>query len=260
MSGESKKTGGIPAGILDQLNSADERHGFPKGTMASVMQQEVGGNSSKYLADPTTYHYPLDASGRRVAAHTGKVSSAFGPFGILESTGKDPGYGVQPLKGKDLSEQIRFASDYLAARSKSGGGLASGLAGYGEGAKYAGQVVGRLGVDQGSGAVVPPVQVAAPAVQVAEAPTQVSTGLVELPPELLAHRAGAVAPQAGPQADAWAQFLKAMPAGGQRAAVQPADLSYGMAPVAIQAPSMGRAPSAVTPNFTAFQAWGGKRA
>ena len=96
--------------------------------------------------------------------------------------------------------------------------------------------------------------------ETAPLPQVQGTGLVELPPELLAHRSVAGAPQASPQADAWAQFLKAMPAGGQRAAVQPADLSYGSRQVAIQAPSMGRAPSPIAPNFAAFQAWGGKRA
>lgn len=113
--------------------------------MASVMRQEVGGNPSKYLNNPETYHYPMNEKGKRIAPHTGKVSTAFGPFGILESTARDPGYGVSPLKGKDLQEQIRFASDYLAARSKDSGGLVAGLAGYGEGSKYASQVASRIG-------------------------------------------------------------------------------------------------------------------
>ena len=139
----AKATKGLPADLLAQLSAADKKNGLPAGTMQSIMQQETGGNA-KYLDDPTAYHYGLNAEGKRIAGHTGKVSTAFGPFGILESTAAKPGYGVAPLKDKSLGEQIRFASDYLAARSKKGG-LESGLAGYGEGAKYAQQVMGRMG-------------------------------------------------------------------------------------------------------------------
>ena len=127
------------------LSQADKQHGFPPGTMASVVQQETGGKQ-KYIADPTAYHYDLNEKGQRIAGHTGKVSTAFGPFGLLESTSKDPGYGVKPLQSKDLAEQVRFAGEYLAARSKKAGGLQQGLAGYGEGEKYAKQVLGRIGV------------------------------------------------------------------------------------------------------------------
>ena len=134
---------GIPDNVLKMLADADERNGFPAGTMQSIMQQETGGNL-KYLDDPTQYHYAPNAKGKRIAGHTGKVSTAFGPFGILESTGAKPGYGVAPLKDKSLAEQVRFASEYLAGRSKQAGSLEAGLAGYGEGAKYAKQVVARI--------------------------------------------------------------------------------------------------------------------
>lgn len=132
-----------PDELVQLLIEADKRNGFPVGTMASVMRQEIGSNS-KYIQDPAAYHYPLGPDGRRVAKHTGKVSTAFGPFGILESTGADPGYGVKPLQDKSLGEQVRFASDYLAARAKQAGSLERGLAGYGEGQKYSQQVLGRL--------------------------------------------------------------------------------------------------------------------
>ena len=130
--------------LLSQLSAADKKAGLPQGTMQAILQQEVGGNAGKYLSDPTAYHYGLNAEGKRIAGHTGKVSTAFGPFGILESTAKDPGFGVAPLKDKSLAEQIRFSSEYLAARSKKGG-LGAGLAGYGEGAKYGQQVAARIG-------------------------------------------------------------------------------------------------------------------
>lgn len=131
--------------IAQLLTQADKRHGFPAGTMAAVMQQEIGGNS-KYLQDPSAYHYPVGPDGRRVAKHTGRVSTAFGPFGILESTAADPGYGVKPLQDKSLGEQVRFAGEYLAARARRAGGLEQGLASYGEGQKYSQAVMARLGV------------------------------------------------------------------------------------------------------------------
>ena len=131
--------------IEKQLADAEKRTGLPAGVLRSVLQQETGGKQ-EYLDDPAKYHYGLNAEGKRIAGHTGKVSTAFGPFGILESTGASPGYGVEPLKDKSLTEQIRFASDYLSARIKSAGSVEAGLAGYGEGTKYAKQVMGRAGM------------------------------------------------------------------------------------------------------------------
>lgn len=134
--------GSLPSDLLSQLSAAEKKAGLPEGTMLAILQQETGGNT-KYLDDPAAYHYGLNAEGKRIAGHTGKVSTAFGPFGILESTARDPGFGVAPLKDKSFGEQARFASEYLAARSKKGG-LAAGLAGYGEGAKYGQQVAARI--------------------------------------------------------------------------------------------------------------------
>lgn len=163
----------LPERIQALLIQADKRNRLPAGTMASIMQQEVGGKANQYLQDPAKYHYGLNAEGRRVAGHTGKVSTAFGPFGILESTGAKPGYGVKPLANKTIEEQVRFASEYLAARSK-GKGLAEGLAGYGEGRKYANQVAGRL---PGRGGMQPlPINAA----------TVQSPGLARFAPERLA--------------------------------------------------------------------------
>lgn len=122
--------------MANKLAVAEKAAGLPPGLMSSIMKQETGGGKA-YLDDPSKYHYEKDAEGKR-------KSSAFGPFGILESTGKKPGYGVDPLKDKSLDEQIRFASQYAAARIKSSGSVAGGLAGYGEGSKYADQVTSRL--------------------------------------------------------------------------------------------------------------------
>jgi hypothetical protein len=146
--GESGRRGGYDplsnTGSLDQkLAEAESRAGLPAGVLRAVVQQETGGKKD-YIDDPAKYHYPLDENGRRVAPHTGKVSTAFGPFGILESTANRPGYGVDPLKDKSIDEQIRFASDYLAARSRSAGGIEGGLAGYGEGSRYSSSVMRRM--------------------------------------------------------------------------------------------------------------------
>lgn len=126
----------VPYDMANKLAAAEKAAGLPDGLMASIMQQEIGGRK-EFLTDPAKYHYEKDASGKR-------KSSAFGPFGILDSTAKDPGYGVKPLVDKSLDEQIRFASQYAAARIRSSGDVARGLAGYGEGAKYASQVMSRL--------------------------------------------------------------------------------------------------------------------
>ena len=228
------------------LAQADKARGFPAGTMASVMQQETGGNA-KYLQDPSTYHYGLNAEGKRVAGHTGKISTAFGPFGILESTGRDPGYGVRPLQNKSIEEQVRFASDYLYARSKSAGSLNAGLAGYGEGAKYSQQVArrrdGNAAPVQLAQAVVPPQEVPqapavmdAPPVQVmAQAPVQ-----APVPPEVGQPEPVQVA-EAAPQ---WDAFRQAMPR-----QMLPMDLNYGQRQV--QAPT-GQV------NFNRFRAFGAK--
>lgn len=252
MSSSKGKSKGVPEEVLKLLVAADERHGFPAGTMASVMQQEIGGNFDKYLADPAAYHYEAGPDGRRVAGHTGKVSTAFGPFGILESTGADPGYGVKPLQGKGLDEQVRFASDYLAARTKGAGSLVDGLAGYGEGSKYAQQVVGRLGAGgQGQGSKASP----SPVVAAEIVPTQ-------LPAVVAPPADQAVAPQvvswggAG-EGDAWQTFLRSMPKA--RAPEQVAALrSYGQTTPALNQAPQFRAPpvQSLRPNFEAFGSWG----
>ena len=126
------------------LAEAERKNGMPKGMMKSIMQQEIGGNRS-FLDDPSKYHYGLDANGRRIAPHTGKISTAFGPFGILESTARDPGYGVSPLQNKSIEEQIRFTGEYAAARARAAGSWEGGLAGYGEGSGYASSVMSRVG-------------------------------------------------------------------------------------------------------------------
>jgi len=133
-----------------KLAAAEKANGLPAGLLSSIRQQETGGNQA-YIDDPSKYHYGLNSEGKRIAGHTGKVSTAFGPFGLLESTARDPGYGVAPLKDKSLDEQIRFAAEYAAARGRSAGSLEAGMAGYGEGGAYSRSVMGRLSGIPGAG-------------------------------------------------------------------------------------------------------------
>lgn len=161
---------GLPDKLVSLIAATEDKTGLPKGALLSVLGQEVGSQASKFINDPAAYHYEKDATGKRVAKHTGKVSTAFGPFGILESTGAKPGYGVTPLKDKSLEEQVRFAGEYLAARAKQAGSFEKGLAGYGEGAKYVQQVTNRMEGKSGrpspqqlqQAQVQPPQQVEAP--------------------------------------------------------------------------------------------------
>lgn len=122
--------------------AAEQKFGLPAGVLGSVRQQETGGKQA-YLDDPTKAHYPTGYT------KSGVKSSAFGPYGILDSTAKQPGYGTAPLADKNsLAAQVDFAASYLAGRTKHAGSLEAGLAGYGEGSKYANQVLSRLGDTQ----------------------------------------------------------------------------------------------------------------
>lgn len=240
------KAQGMSDDLVRMLSEADKRKGFPPGTMFSIMKQETGG-SDKYLADPTAYHYAANANGKRIAGHTGKVSTAFGPFGILESTGADPGYGVAPLKDKSLQEQIRFASDYLDGRSKSAGSLNAGIAGYGEGTKYANQVVNRRDrtpLPVAVAAVAPPVvaqEIAAVAAQPQAAAPIVNPQAQQIPaPEQVIQAQAAINNVAEP--DPWEAFQAQQ---RQAAPVQVSDLNFGQ-PAPINVPdfmaALGKAP------------------
>lgn len=269
------KLNDIPAELDQLLASAEKRVNLPAGTMRSILQQEVGGQVSRFLKDPTTYHYEADAKGRRVSPKTGKVSTAFGPFGILESTARDPGWGVQPLKDKSLAEQVRFASEYLAARSKAAGSLQAGLAGYGEDKKYAQQVSDRIGPTRVAAAALPSSGDAPPVVTRAEAPAAAESaptaqGFV-LPPSLLAYLAnrgnvpGAPAGSA-PAANAWLAFLKK--AGPSPTASEPAapvaPVNQGIDYLGVLAQAQRAVPvqtaqtfQSVRPDFNRFGGFGG---
>lgn len=261
----------LPDNVFSMLAEADKQRGFPPGTMQSLLMQETSGNP-KYIQDPTTYHYQPDASGNR-------KSTARGPFGILDSTAKSPGFGVAPLgDATNFAEHLRFAGDYLAARSKKAGSLSGGLAGYGEGPGYANSVMARMGLPVVSQVAAAPIvkQVAPPAAPpVAVAQVPMVSDRVVVPPVV----ADATVPapvEASPvvvaqapapmQVDPWQSELTRLAAA--QAPVQPADLAYGKSKVAatplVQSPDfmaalsmMGQnAPS----NFNPFHVFLGRKA
>lgn len=267
-----KKPNTLPDSFSTLLRAAEQRVGLPTGAMNAIVGQEVGPELDKYLADPTAYHYGLNADGQRIAPHTGKVSTAFGPFGILESTARNPGYGVKPMANKSLEEQARFSAEYLAARSRAAGSFEKGVAGYGEGAKYGAQVVGRLpdGATLATSQPVPVgrqpdgvgVPVAAAPVALVQAPQMVGPSGIGLPSELAAWLANRGQPEAPSAPDAWQAFLQKMrdvpetKVAAAPVAVTPAEIDYGnlgkVAPIPSVMPS-GRV------DFGPFAAFGSRR-
>lgn len=253
------------ANLSSLLAAAEKRAGLPAGTMSSIVQQETGGQS-RFLDDPTAYHYAPNAQGQRIAGHTGKVSTAFGPFGILESTARDPGYGVAPLKDKSLEEQVRFATDYLAARSKSAGSLQAGLAGYGEGGKYADEVLRRSGgkLPPGGAAVVAggaaPVGSGAAFAPVPLVP-MIEQAALAAPAPVVAEATPMIAAAAGP--NPWQEFLDQVAA---KPKVTPRDLDFGNTATVANTPVVDDMPTfnlpqlaMQRPNFTPFMGmkkWG----
>lgn len=142
----------LPDVVQQGIGEVIKRTGLPDGLMQSIIMQETSGNEN-YFNEPGKYHYEPGTDGKR-------KSTAFGPYGILDSTAKDPGYGVAPLKDKNnLAEQTRFATEYLAARIKDavakGGTMEDGIAGYGEGMKYAEDVMKRLKAGTAAAGAVP---------------------------------------------------------------------------------------------------------
>ena len=131
----------LPDDVQKVISEVSKRTGLPDGLMQSIIVQEVSGKS-EYFDNPAKYHYEPGTDGKR-------KSTAFGPYGILDSTAKNPGHGVAPLKDKNnLAEQTRFATEYLAGRIKDavakGGTMEDGIAGYGQGMPYAKAVMERL--------------------------------------------------------------------------------------------------------------------
>lgn len=174
----ASKKGNAPADWLELMATEEKRTGLPSGTLASLVKQETG-FQQRFLEDPSAAHYAAGPNGEK------PKSSARGLGGILEGTAKKPGYGVAPLKDWSVPEQLRFMADYVTARGKRAGSLEAGLAGYGEGTKYAAQVASRIPnrtpatKEQDAPAMVAQQEVA-PVTQ--EAPVQMALAPEELPP------------------------------------------------------------------------------
>lgn len=59
----------------------------------------------------------VESGGRHrddIGALTQSPTGALGKYQILPSTGRDPGFGIDPLSGHDEQEHERFANDYLS--------------------------------------------------------------------------------------------------------------------------------------------------
>ena len=71
-----------------------------------------------------------DASGKLTTSNVG----AKGITQVMPASGKDPGYGVAPLKDESEGEYLRFGKELLTAYTKEfGGDIAKGLAAYNAG-------------------------------------------------------------------------------------------------------------------------------
>lgn len=244
-----------PVDLNTLLSKAEQDNGLPAGAMSAILAQETGGNT-KYLDDPTAYHYGLNKEGKRVAGHTGKVSTAFGPFGILESTGAKPGYGVEPLKDKSLPEQVRFAAQYLGARAKHAGSFEAGLAGYGEGSKYAESVMGKIG-KQGDVPVVNPVAALSSVGLEGGVPEAMP---MEIPQQVFAQGMEMPQLQAIPQGpDPWEAFQKTLSPRGRPVVAAPKQDFFAPKDWSVFQQMFAK-PTKTKVDFSAFGKWGKKGA
>ncbi|SUA63347.1 Uncharacterised protein [Oligella urethralis] len=102
----------------------EKRLGLPANSLAVIRDIESS-SGEKYLTNPAAYHYGL-VNGKR-------SSTASGLYGILDSTGRKPGWGIKPVDKTSLRDNVRFAGEYFKARIKHAGSLEGGLRGYGDG-------------------------------------------------------------------------------------------------------------------------------
>lgn len=216
--------------------AAEQKYGLPKGTVSAIRGTEVGTNR-RFIDNPAEYHYPLNAEGKRIAKHSGKTSTAFGPYGIVESTAAKPGYGVAPLKSKSLEDQVDFSAAYLAGRVKSAGSFEAGLAGYGEGAQYAAKVQKKMGrkveepIQVAKGGQPAPSAGTAPATSVLPQASQVAQGgvldvsgilpgfeawLAPQQPQAMAQQQMPVIPDMPVAKDYWGEYLASLQSQGNK--------------------------------------------
>lgn len=235
---------------LSIMEAEEKRTGLPAGMLASLVKQETGGQQ-RFIDNPADFHYKAGPNGEK------PKSTARGLGGILESTARDPGYGVSPLKDWSVPEQLRFMADYTKARIKQAGSIKGGLAGYGEGGKYSQQVLARMGKSNGNPVNQSPLQLPdevfakqAPLNAVAQAqdiPVQQAAPILEQPLQLAALPKKQITTPVPVEVavNQWEQFQNTMPA-----AFKPNDMNYMNA---------GASPgfSIAKPNFDKFKGWMG---
>lgn len=209
--------------MLSQLSAADKLYKQEPGTMYALMMQESSG-----MYGPKDAHY---ADGK---------STASGPFGILDGTARDPGYGVKPLDKStgSFADHLAFAGSYLSKR---------GLAAYGEGEKYAQQVTARIR----GGKPSPKAAIAmADPTALAMVAQAVPKPIQQIAPEVVAPvqqpmLAQQVVPIEQPQ-DPWGAMEQAMPS-----PILANSFNYGGAPTQSQQQT-------IQPNFSRFSAFKGR--
>jgi hypothetical protein len=134
---------------------------------------------------------------------SGRSERAVGLGGVLQSTARQPGYGMKPNEAAltKPEENLRFALDYADARIRAAGGdVRKGLMGYGGGGSYpADGIMQRAGMQPAS----------APNTQVADnrvSPATINLG-VTAPAPTPAPAAAAAPQQAGPVSRSVMEFV-----------------------------------------------------
>lgn len=111
------------AQIRKQLTQWEDQYeksnNLPKGALRALRFIETSDSDAYYL-DPAKYHNP-------------KIGTASGLYGILDSTGRDPGWGIKAVDKSSLEDNIRFAAQYLSARTRNAPDFYTGLKNYGDG-------------------------------------------------------------------------------------------------------------------------------
>lgn len=229
--------GNAPSAWLELMAAEEKRTGLPSGLLHSLVKQETG-FQQRFLDDPSAAHYAVGPNGEK------PKSSARG-FGFLEGTASNPGYGVAPLKDWSVPEQLRFMADYVNARAKQAGSLEGGIAGFGEGPKYAAQVMARLPSARNTQAtpmIASKVEQDAPPVQMQAAVVP----QVVPPPAELAPLVYTPKNQSTPMEE-MAAFLE-MTQGAGHNPYMPSNFNFGSAP------------KFTMPNLSALTQWGKPRA
>jgi soluble lytic murein transglycosylase-like protein len=108
MSGASAPTGGSPAPSATPP--------VPSAKVPEVFREAINANAERTGLDPELFGRVIGAeSGFRPGVVSNK--GAQGLAQVMPGTGRDPGYGVQPMKDSTPDENLRFGADYLKAMS-----------------------------------------------------------------------------------------------------------------------------------------------